>query len=298
MSGGSLRRQLLLSTTVFVGALTGYGGRSYGACTQVGVTSKFECSGTETTTQTINFNNAEVVTLAAPAFSVDTTGSGGNAITVTGDGALSYTDVYFSPLTAAQTALSIRSNGDDGITTPGSVTVETNGTLIGAFRGIEAGNEGGGAMSITANGNVTGTGTYSAGISARNGDVINPAGTDLTVTTGAGTIVSGDSEGIDVENFGSGMLTVTANGNVTGTGLLGPYSVGTGIRALNGFFTNPAGTDLTVTTGVGTTVMRLAIDPHEDFVQMPTPLRIRSSLNTTFSDLVGKHRTGVVRAKF
>jgi len=37
--------------------------------------------------------------------------------------------------------------------------------------------------------------------------------------------------------------------------------------------------------------MRLAIDPYEDFVQVPTPLRIRSSLNAMFSDLVGEHRT-------
>jgi hypothetical protein len=37
--------------------------------------------------------------------------------------------------------------------------------------------------------------------------------------------------------------------------------------------------------------MRLAIDPHEDFVQVPTPARIRLSLNKAFSDLRGKHRT-------
>jgi len=41
-------------------------------------------------------------------------------------------------------------------------------------------------------------------------------------------------------------------------------------------------------------IMRLAIDPHEDFVQVPTPLRIRSSLNAMFSDLVGEHRTEAV----
>ena len=38
-------------------------------------------------------------------------------------------------------------------------------------------------------------------------------------------------------------------------------------------------------------IMRLSIDPHEDFVNVQTPVRIRSSLNAMFSDLVGEHRT-------
>ena len=91
MGVGVKRRQLLLTTTMLAGALVGYGGRAYGACTQVGITSKFECSGTETTTQTINFDNAEVVSLASPAFSVNTTAGGSVGVSVTGDGALSYT---------------------------------------------------------------------------------------------------------------------------------------------------------------------------------------------------------------
>jgi len=41
-------------------------------------------------------------------------------------------------------------------------------------------------------------------------------------------------------------------------------------------------------------IIRLAIDLHEDFVQVPTPLRIRSSLNAMFSDLVGEHWTETV----
>ena len=67
-------------------------------------------------------------------------------------------------------------------------------------------------------------------------------GTDLSVTTGAGSSVTGGTLGIYARNYGSGALTVTADGDVTGTN-------GTGINARN--FN---GTDLGVTTGAGTTV--------------------------------------------
>jgi uncharacterized protein with beta-barrel porin domain len=50
-----------------------------------------------------------------------------------------------------------------------------------------------------------------SGIYARN------LGTDLSVTTGTSTTVSGGNTGIDAVNFGTGALTITANGDVTGT---------------------------------------------------------------------------------
>ena len=72
-------------------------------------------------------------------------------------------------------------------------------------------------MTVTANGDVTSTGY---GILARN---LN-SGTDLSVTTGAGTTVSAGTIGIYTRNFGTGALTITANGNVTGTTQYGIYA--------------------------------------------------------------------------
>jgi uncharacterized protein with beta-barrel porin domain len=113
-----------------------------------------------------------------------------------------------------------------------SVTTAAGTTVSG---GIYANNVGTGALTITANGNVTHT--IGEGIFAR-----NYYGPDLTMTTGAGTTVSGSTNGISARNYGTGALTITANGNVTGTS-------GRGINAYNSY-----GTNLTVTTAAGTTV--------------------------------------------
>lgn len=52
MHARTLRRQVLLSTTIIVGALTGYGGRAYGqGC--MGAGSVYTCSGAATATQEI-----------------------------------------------------------------------------------------------------------------------------------------------------------------------------------------------------------------------------------------------------
>ena len=228
MGRGARRRQLLLSTAALTGALSTYGGRAYAACVLVSG-SNFECSGANLTTQTINAANANVTTLAG--FSVTT--AVGNGIRIMGDGALSYNDANFSPITAANTGLYIGSGLTD------SITVNTNGAVTGGTRGIQARNYGSGALSITANGDVTGNGF--AGIDAQNGFSFSPSGTDLTVTTGAGTTVAGGFFGIRAFNYGSGAVAVAVNGDVTATT--------TGVTALN-----YNGTSLTVTTAAGTTV--------------------------------------------
>lgn len=185
MDGGSLRRQFLLSTTMLVAAVSGYGRRAYGACVLTTPPSTYTCSGANVVDQTITANNADVSTVAG--FSVNT--PGGNALLIIASGDLSYTDANASPLTSAGNALYIKSNGDYGLT-PGSVTVDTDGVLYATSNGIFARNYGSGAVSITANGDVTGTGNN--GIYARN----NAAGTDLSVTTGIGTAVTGGNFGI------------------------------------------------------------------------------------------------------
>ncbi len=165
MSSGNaatLRRRVLLSGTMLVAAAAGYGRRAYGACAPTGAPN-YQCSGANAATQPITaVNNASVSTVAG--FSVNT--AAGNAITITGDGALSYTDTNASPLTttaATGYALFVRSGGAYA-GTPGSVTITTNGALSG-FSGIDARNYGTGAVTVTANGNVT---TTSRGIFAQN----------------------------------------------------------------------------------------------------------------------------------
>ena len=282
MGGHATRRQLLLSTTVLVAALTGYGRRAYGQCVPDPAPPNFTCSGANIDTQTINEDDATVVTV--DGFSVDTTaagGSGGNAITITGEGELSYTDVYMSPLTAENTGLYIRSTDDSD--EPGSVTINTNGNIEGddSYDGIYARNDGSGAISITANGTIGGE--IDNGIYARN------AGASLSVVTG-GT-VEADDFGIQARNYGDAALTIETGGDVTGATLYGIFarnygttlsvttagttSGGTGIRAQNdgsqaltvtangdvtgaggygiyaqnGLFFDPSGNGLTVTTG-------------------------------------------------
>ena len=224
---------------MLVGALTGYSRSAYAqqVCLRQGATSTFLCNGSSSDTQdltsgTTGVNNTNVISDSIPPqFSVDTRpgygGSGGNAVSITGDGALSYTDANASSLAAQGSALYVNAAGDDGAT-PGSITINTNGALLGGDWGIRARNFGTGALTVTANGDVTGTAR--AGIEAYN----NTSATDLTVTAGA--TVMGGTFGIYAFNNGSGFVEITANGGVAAT-------VEDGIRAESG------GTDLTVTAG-------------------------------------------------
>ena len=124
------------------------------------------------------------------------------------------------------------------------MTTGAGTTVSGGTNGIYARNSGTGALTITANGNVTGTGVNSRGIYAFN----SAASTgDLSVTTAAGTTVSGGHDSIFARNYGTGALTITANGNVTNTSRFGIYAKNS--AASTG--------DLSVTTGAGTTVSSL-----------------------------------------
>src|SRR4051794_31535406 len=89
--------------------------------------------------------------------------------------------------------------------------------VSGGYRGIKAKNYGTGALTITATGTVTGT--SGDGINARSG----PNGTDLTIDAAA---VSGGKYGILARKYGTGVLSVTTTGTVTG-------SNGAGISARN-----------------------------------------------------------------
>lgn len=137
-------------------------------------------------------------------------GFGGQAaITIIGNGALSYRDDNASPLMNYVTgyALNVESSGDVG-GTPGSVTIFTGGNIAGARGGILTENNGTGSTSITATGTVIGNDFYN-GIQAVNG----AAAKNLTINAAE---VNGAGRGISARNEGTGFTTVVATGNVIG----------------------------------------------------------------------------------
>nr|MDJ0514262.1 hypothetical protein [Methyloceanibacter sp.] len=228
------RHQMLLSTAALLGSLTGYTRGVYAACPAAGGV----CTGANLTTQTVSAPNATVTT--DNTFFVDTTKAGGDALVISGAGAISYDDDNASDLTApgnSDTALSITSTGDIGGGNDGSVFVDTGGELTGGDTGIFAENRGKGDAAINAYGDVVGT--LGSGIFAVNQTTAN----DLSVLTGAGKTVKGGNTGIDGRNYGKGNTSIKADGNVEGTNAHGIYA------------SNKAtAIDLTVETGAGTSL--------------------------------------------
>ncbi|WCM21719.1 hypothetical protein NDK50_09820 [Paraburkholderia bryophila] len=94
------------------------------------------------------------------------------------------------------------------VATATTLDLTTSATVTGGINGIDAVNLGSGALHITANGNVTGSGND--GILATNGS------TDSVIGTAAGTQVTGSVNGIAVVNSGAGATSITSNGAVTG----------------------------------------------------------------------------------
>lgn len=132
--------------------------------------------------------------------------------------------------------LSITASGDvEGISRGGieadNDTTGTNLTInvakvTGANAGVDVYNRGTGFLSITASGDVEGNTLY--GIDAE----LSSTGTDLTIDVAK---VTGGGAGIHAVNQGSGFLSITSTGTVSGT-------TEVGIRADNG----NTGTDLTI----------------------------------------------------
>jgi outer membrane autotransporter protein len=105
------------------------------------------------------------------------------------------------------------------------LTIVVN-NAYGDRRGIFADNRGSGALSVTTTGTGTVTGTANEGILATN----SADGSDLTISA---NVVTGGEYGIRAMNNGSGALSITTHGIVTGT-------ADDGIRGYNG------GTELTI----------------------------------------------------
>ncbi|MEZ5827221.1 MAG: hypothetical protein R3D30_00655 [Hyphomicrobiales bacterium] len=139
----------------------------------------------------------------------DVTGIGGSGIRAIADG-------------------SAEANPGIGVT----VTTGAGTTVSGGIYGIFATNADYGDLTVTANGNVTG----SEAIVATNG--IN--GANLYVTIGVYSTVTGSTNGIRAGNLGDGLLTISVDGDVSST-------VGDGIQATN----SAAGTDTNILTAVG-----------------------------------------------
>jgi hypothetical protein len=180
------RRRLLLGSALAVTSLFTYGRSAYAACA-VTASPTYECSGANAVTQSIlNVTDATVSTL--PGFSVNA--AAGSGIEISGDGAISFTDVNNSTITSGPTGLATHGLDITGLGAgAGSVTVDINGVVTGAAHAISAVNNGIGALSITADGNLTGNGGY--GIYADQN-----IGADLQITTGANASILGSTVGI------------------------------------------------------------------------------------------------------
>ncbi len=176
---------------------------------------QYTASGAEVTPQAVSGANIEVTT--DNTFSVNT--PAGIALSITGTGALSYTDTNGSDLITASAAnygLNVDSSGNAPDLTPGSVFIQTNGDISGGG-GVNAVSGGSGSIQVTTTGTVTGTSANGMNI------IVGVNGNDLEVNAGQ---VTGQVFGIVTSNSGSGDTVITTNGVVTGV-------TQSGIRANN-----------------------------------------------------------------
>lgn len=138
-------------------------------------------------------------------------GRGDVDITVNGD----VTSEYYHGIYAYN---SYNSSGDL------KITVGAESTVVADYNGIDAGNYGTGNLDIAVDGKVVSE--YGlAGVVAFNRD----EGGDLTIATGAGSVITGQNRGIMAKQYGHGDLEIVASGEVTGSEFgSGIYSYNTG----------------------------------------------------------------------
>jgi hypothetical protein len=166
----------------------------------------------------------DVTEVSGGNYGVRASNQGSGALTVTATGAVT-----------GQGSDGIRATNGNYFAGSGTdLTIEVEG-VSGGDRGIYAYNAGTGALAITAGGDVAGEGRD--GIWALNGGNYGPNGTDLTIETAG---VTGAEDGIQARNSGTGAMSITTAGAVTG-------QAGDGIQALNGAY--GYGTDLSITAG-------------------------------------------------
>jgi hypothetical protein len=176
------------------------------------------------------------LTVSAPAV---VTESNGDGIYATNSSAGTDLTVTATDVSGSQDGIDARNygTGDLSVTSMGTVTGSTFhgiyaknyyastgnvnidvADVTGETSGIFARNYGAGSIYITSSGDVTGI--TGSGIAAANMDNY---GTDLVITTTGA--VSGGSRGIDVQHGGTGILSITSTGDVTGKGSRGISAV-------------------------------------------------------------------------
>ncbi len=213
----------LKASALLVSLSSGYGRAFAGSC--VGALGTYLCSGAAAfppgtdTTQNLSAPNLTVTTVAG--FGIDVSAGPAFNLVASGSG-ITFIDSYFSGITGATNGIWARNSGS------GALSISSSGTVSGGIHGIYATNSGSGALSISSSGAVTST--ISSAIIALN----SSSGTDLTIATAN---VSGGSYGIRARNYGSGALSISSSGPITGAS-------SRGIETLN----YSAGTDLTIAT--------------------------------------------------
>ncbi|WP_162913965.1 autotransporter outer membrane beta-barrel domain-containing protein [Taklimakanibacter lacteus] len=234
----ALRRRLAVTTILAVAPFLGYGRQAYAACTEIGTTAVWECSGANNATQTIADDDAIVSTL--PGFSVNA--AAGTGIEITGNGHLQFTDENASTIVGTDDGLIgfddglyVRSGGNS-LANDGAVTITTNGDITGEDFGIHARNYGDGGIDIEITGEGQVTSLDRDALYAFNA---GNAGEGLTIETSALSVITGDDNGIAARND-VGDLEITANGMVTG---------GANGQDFRGIAASNAGNDLLITTG-------------------------------------------------
>lgn len=211
MSAWIRRKRILLSTATLLGTVIGYGRTVYAQSCSGGPNS-YTCEGTGTTDLSFSGTNISVTTVPGRDFGVNATGA--DAVSITGDGALSFDDTAANPgsyLYSNDFGLYMRNDGP----TAGDVTINSQSTIRGGNRGINADHNGNGALQITTTGAVTGTDEFGIVAYSRTNSTGQTIRADGTVT--------GYRAGIQGNHEGTGDLSITANGDAIATGRGGPY---------------------------------------------------------------------------
>ena len=241
-ASSSLRNRLAATTILAVVPFLGYGRQAYAACvTPAPAPLTHLCSGTFAG-QDINFDNAYVGT--APGLVVQTDG-----LLISGYGDIRFLDENASSITNTSGAgLYIQSLNDAGnLNPPYAVSVITDGIISGTQHGIAAYNvnfAGTGDLSITVTGDVAGVDVDEAegdDVIANDGIHALNFNQDLIITTGAGSLVTGEHNAIDARNLGVGDLTINADGALAG-------------YEYDGVFARNHGIDLNITLGAESVV--------------------------------------------
>jgi len=217
-----------------------------------GVPGEYTCSGDLQVGQIIVGDDVSAATTAG--FSVDTTANGGGlALSMTGDGQITYVDINASSLTGA--GVRFHSTGGSGLDA-GSIVVFSDGAIVSDDNsGLHLENDGGGDISAVWSGSIfnsTGSGVYV--------DTDFGSG-DVSLTVGE---VYGTEPGIHMEFDGNGSLALVANGDITGLTGSGIYinggaasddydlQVGNVTGGVLGIEINNQGTDSTRLVATGT----------------------------------------------